>query len=66
MVQHQHADSAVVKEKIGAVEIEKIATLDDVKLENVADESVGEEQLKIESNVSVYEAVTATYDLTLR
>jgi propanediol dehydratase small subunit len=52
MVQHQHADSVVVKEKIGAVEIEKIATLDDVKLENVADESVGEEQLKIEKRAT--------------
>jgi propanediol dehydratase small subunit len=52
MVQHQHADSAIVEEKIGAVEIEKVATLDDVNLESVADEAVGEEQLKIEKRAT--------------
>lgn len=52
MVQHQHADSAAVEEKIGAIEIEKVATRDDVNLESVVDEAVGEEQLKIEKRAT--------------
>jgi hypothetical protein len=52
MVQNQHTDSAVVEEKIGAVEIERIATLSDVRMNSEADEAVSEEQLKIEKRAT--------------
>ena len=52
MSHHQHAKDATVEEKVGAVEIEKVDTLQQANLGNEVDEAVREEQLKIEKRAT--------------
>lgn len=52
MSHHRHAEDVVVEEKLGAVEIENVETLDQSTAGQGVDEVVEEEQAKVEKRAT--------------